>query len=166
MKAATPPRRWASAMMCWQTVVLPDDSGPKISEIRPRGIPPTPRARSRAAELLLDRQDRRVDRLGPLGHGPVRAPGPFCPVALVQAPLADGRHSRHAPVVIGRRSGFRRRPSVRSVVFGLAGRVPGLAVLPDELRLLGRIHEGLQLRGTLVLRLLLGLAAWSVVRAH
>src|SRR5512140_2413179 len=50
MKAATPPRRWASAMMCWQTVVLPEDSGPKISVIRPRGIPPTPSARSRAIE--------------------------------------------------------------------------------------------------------------------
>ncbi len=50
MNAATPPRRWASAMTCWQTVVLPDDSGPKISVIRPRGMPPTPSARSRAIE--------------------------------------------------------------------------------------------------------------------
>ena len=50
MKAATPPRRWASAMTCWQIVVLPDDSGPKISVIRPRGMPPTPRARSSAIE--------------------------------------------------------------------------------------------------------------------
>ena len=96
MKAATPPRRWASAMTCWQTVVLPDDSGPKISVIRPRGMPPTPSARSRAIEpvgmkstccrasraelhdragpeLLLDREDRRVHglaalRLGALGR--------------------------------------------------------------------------------------------------
>ncbi len=50
MKAATPPRRWASAMTCWQIVVLPDDSGPKISVIRPRGMPPTPSARSSAIE--------------------------------------------------------------------------------------------------------------------
>ena len=42
--------RCASAMTCWQTVVLPDDSGPKISVIRPRGMPPTPRARSSAIE--------------------------------------------------------------------------------------------------------------------
>ena len=28
------------------SVVLPDDSGPKISTIRPRGIPPMPNARS------------------------------------------------------------------------------------------------------------------------
>ena len=50
MNAAMPPRFCASAMTCWQTVVLPDDSGPKISVIRPRGIPPTPRARSSAIE--------------------------------------------------------------------------------------------------------------------
>ena len=50
MKAATPPLRCASAMTCWQTVVLPDDSGPKISVIRPRGMPPTPSARSSAIE--------------------------------------------------------------------------------------------------------------------
>ena len=37
-------------MTCWQTVVLPLDSGPKISVIRPRGIPPTPSARSSAIE--------------------------------------------------------------------------------------------------------------------
>ena len=50
MKATTPPRFWASARTCWQTVVLPDDSGPKISVMRPRGMPPTPSARSSAME--------------------------------------------------------------------------------------------------------------------
>ena len=50
MKAATPPRAWASAMTCWQTVVLPDDSGPKISVMRPRGMPPMPSARSSAID--------------------------------------------------------------------------------------------------------------------
>ena len=50
MKATTPPRACASARTCWQTVVLPDDSGPKISVIRPRGMPPTPSARSSAIE--------------------------------------------------------------------------------------------------------------------
>src|SRR5438477_11631519 len=50
MNATTPPRRCASARMCWQSVVLPDDSGPKISVIRPRGTPPTPSARSSAIE--------------------------------------------------------------------------------------------------------------------
>src|SRR3954451_1093063 len=35
--------------MMWLTsVVFPEDSGPKISTIRPRGTPPIPRARSRA----------------------------------------------------------------------------------------------------------------------
>ena len=79
-------------MTCWQTVVLPDDSGPKISVIRPRGMPPTPSARSSAiepvgievdrlplvrtelhdraaTELLLDRQDRGVDGLAALRFG-------------------------------------------------------------------------------------------------
>src|SRR3954452_533068 len=50
MNAAMPPLRCASAMTCWHTVVLPEDSGPKISVIRPRGMPPTPSARSRAIE--------------------------------------------------------------------------------------------------------------------
>ena len=50
MKAASPPRRWASAITLRQNVVFPDDSGPKISMMRPRGSPPTPRARSIASE--------------------------------------------------------------------------------------------------------------------
>jgi hypothetical protein len=47
MNAATPPARCALAMMCRHSVVLPLDSGPKISVIRPRGIPPMPMAASR-----------------------------------------------------------------------------------------------------------------------
>src|SRR5687768_13861329 len=50
MKATTPPRFCASARTCWHSVVLPDDSGPKISVIRPRGTPPIPVARSSAIE--------------------------------------------------------------------------------------------------------------------
>src|SRR5580704_16482852 len=46
MYAAMPPSFCASATTCRATVVFPDDSGPKISEIRPRGNPPTPRAAS------------------------------------------------------------------------------------------------------------------------
>ena len=46
MKAHNPPRRWASARACSARVVLPDDSGPNTSTIRPRGSPPTPRAMS------------------------------------------------------------------------------------------------------------------------
>src|SRR5215204_4986897 len=49
MKAARPPAFCASAMMCRARVVLPEDSGPKISTIRPRGTPPTPRAMSRGS---------------------------------------------------------------------------------------------------------------------
>jgi hypothetical protein len=43
----TPPSRRASApsaMTCSASVVLPDDSGPKISTTRPRGTPPMPSA--------------------------------------------------------------------------------------------------------------------------
>ncbi len=50
MKAQTPPRAWAWAMMWLTSVVLPEDSGPKISTIRPRGTPPMPSARSSARD--------------------------------------------------------------------------------------------------------------------
>src|SRR5271157_1841772 len=45
-----PPAFCASAMICKQMVVLPDDSGPKTSLTRPRGMPPTPRAASKLME--------------------------------------------------------------------------------------------------------------------
>src|SRR3990167_2795233 len=48
--AQTPPFFCASAMTCSASVVLPEDSGPKISIIRPRGSPPTPSAASRPIE--------------------------------------------------------------------------------------------------------------------
>ena len=46
MKAAMPPACWAAATACRASVVLPLDSGPKTSMIRPRGKPLPPRARS------------------------------------------------------------------------------------------------------------------------
>ena len=46
MNAHTPPSFWASAMMWYISVVLPEDSGPKTSTMRPRGTPPIPSARS------------------------------------------------------------------------------------------------------------------------
>ncbi len=36
--------------MCSESVVFPDDSGPKISIMRPRGTPPMPSAQSRPIE--------------------------------------------------------------------------------------------------------------------
>jgi len=45
-KSRMPPVFCASAITCKATVVLPLDSGPKISTTRPRGKPPTPRAAS------------------------------------------------------------------------------------------------------------------------
>jgi len=50
MNAARPPAFCASAIMWRARVVLPLDSGPKISATLPRGTPPTPRARSSASE--------------------------------------------------------------------------------------------------------------------
>ena len=44
-----PPLRCASATTCMASVDLPDDSGPKISTMRPRGSPPMPSARSSAS---------------------------------------------------------------------------------------------------------------------
>src|SRR5262245_56039082 len=46
MNAATPPLRWALATACRARVVLPLDSGPNSSMIRPRGSPLPPSARS------------------------------------------------------------------------------------------------------------------------
>ena len=46
MNAATPPIRWALATACSAIVVLPLDSGPNSSMIRPRGSPLPPSARS------------------------------------------------------------------------------------------------------------------------
>src|SRR5438105_5907782 len=74
-KAAMPPWRWASAMTCRHTVVLPEPSGPNTSTMRPRGIPPTPSAMSRD-----------IDPVGitempcPAGCSPRRitAPFPYC----------------------------------------------------------------------------------------
>ncbi len=50
MKAATPPRFCAWPITDSASVVLPDDSGPKISTTRPRGKPPMPSATSTASE--------------------------------------------------------------------------------------------------------------------
>ena len=55
-----PPFFWASAITCSASVVLPDDSGPKISMTRPRGTPPMPEGivdADRAGRNHLDRGD-------------------------------------------------------------------------------------------------------------
>src|SRR5688572_28875564 len=45
-----PPVFWAWATTCRARVVLPEDSGPYTSTMRPRGSPPTPRAMSSPSE--------------------------------------------------------------------------------------------------------------------
>ncbi len=49
-KAAVPPNFWHSAMTCRVKVVLPEDSGPKISTTLPLGNPPIPKAISKPSE--------------------------------------------------------------------------------------------------------------------
>src|SRR5262245_36790355 len=74
MNAAIPPLACASAMMCRQTVVLPDPSGPNTSTTRPRGMPPTPSARSSARD--------------PVGMTPI--PSPIgCSPSFITAPLPN-----------------------------------------------------------------------------
>ena len=46
MNATMPPMAWASARICSASVVLPLDSGPYTSTMRPRGTPPMPSAAS------------------------------------------------------------------------------------------------------------------------
>ena len=56
-----PPVFCASATTCSAIVVLPDDSGPKISKMRPRGKPPMPSAdihRDRSGRNHRNRHDR------------------------------------------------------------------------------------------------------------
>ena len=75
MNAAMPPFACASAIMCRQTVVLPEPSGPKTSMIRPRGMPPTPSAMSSASE-----PDGMTVMPAPIGCSPsfMTAPLPNC----------------------------------------------------------------------------------------
>src|ERR1035438_8195509 len=74
MKAATPPAFCASAIKCKVKVVLPEDSGPKISITRPRGKPPTPSAASSEIEPL------EITATGTMAPDPRRrtAPLPNC----------------------------------------------------------------------------------------
>src|SRR5438128_10692544 len=72
MYAAAPPRRWAFATTCSASVVLPLDSGPKISVTRPRGMPPIPIAASRL--------------IAPVGMTSTRTRGESAPIRMI-APL-------------------------------------------------------------------------------
>src|SRR2546430_97275 len=72
MYAAAPPWRWAFATTCSASVVLPLDSGPKISVTRPRGMPPIPIAASRL--------------IAPVGMTSTRTRGESAPIRMM-APL-------------------------------------------------------------------------------
>src|SRR2546422_3752096 len=72
MYAAAPPWRWAFATTCNASVVLPLDSGPKISVTRPRGMPPIPIAASRL--------------IAPVGMTSTRTRGESAPIRMM-APL-------------------------------------------------------------------------------
>src|SRR2546428_9141131 len=70
--AAAPPSRCAFATTCSANVVLPLDSGPKISLTRPRGMPPIPIAASRL--------------IAPVGIASTRTCGESAPIRMM-APL-------------------------------------------------------------------------------
>src|SRR5215218_3242746 len=72
MKAQTPPSDCASAMMWLTSVVFPEDSGPKISTMRPRGTPPMPSARSSASDPVGIASTLTV----PLSPSRIREPSP------------------------------------------------------------------------------------------
>src|SRR6266568_2390986 len=72
MYAAAPPWRCEFATTCSASVVLPLDSGPKISLTRPRGMPPMPIAASRL--------------IAPVGIASTRTCGESAPIRMM-APL-------------------------------------------------------------------------------
>src|SRR5436305_2904676 len=76
MNAHIPPVLCASASVWYSSVVLPDDSGPKTSTMRPRGMPPTPSARS---------SDR-----APVGIAATRTAASSSPILMIE-PLPKAR---------------------------------------------------------------------------
>ena len=76
MNAAVPPALCAFAIMCSTSVVLPDDSGPKTSTIRPRGTPPIPSARSSESEPVAN--DPRPSCMGCGSPSRMMEPLPNC----------------------------------------------------------------------------------------
>src|SRR4051812_15128235 len=185
MKAAIPPRRCASAMTCWQTVVLPEDSGPKISVMRPRGMPPTPRARSRAIDPVgIESTDCRSAEpsfmIEPrpncfsMARIAASTARPRSATALSTPPL---RASMSLPVIVivssllvaSRRTdeaGPGPRPRGASAL--VRRLFPAwLALLPDQLRLLRCLGQRRQLGlDGLVLGLLLDFLVGAIPRTH
>src|SRR5687768_683252 len=180
MKATTPPFFCASARTCWQRVVLPDDSGPKISVIRPRGTPPTPVARSSAIEPVgiastacrsdepsfmieprpncfsMDRIAASTARVRSVaGRSSLSTPFPSAPVILP------------VPVIVmpgfppGSDRGPRRSFLVRTRLLLVAWLAPGLDHLHrGRRRIEKRLQPGL---GGLGLGLLLYFAVWAIL---
>ena len=100
----------APGAMTWRaSVVLPDDSGPKISTTRPRGIPPMPSAASTASEPV---GMTATARLGPLAQAHDR-PLAELPLDLRQrrldgAPLFVGFDAGHVLTFLDPREKFAR----------------------------------------------------------
>src|SRR5262245_23788442 len=181
MNATTPPRAWASARTCWQTVVLPDDSGPKISVMRPRGMPPTPSARSSAIEPVGI-----VSRTS-LSRDPsfMIAPRPNCFSIVANAAStalprsAEARSADRSSVIAiyPSRSSSDPGGGRRGALAASAGRSAFLRLVLRDVALLARLADHLDiLRGlrqrreawlrALRLRLLLGLLVGPISRAH
>src|ERR1700733_5448647 len=102
-----PPAFCASAMIWRVMVVLPEDSGPKISMTRPRGTPPTPRA---ASKLIEPVEMTEIGTIASLAPRRMMEPLPNCfsiwlralstararssARAMGVSPLVDSEHSR------------------------------------------------------------------------
>src|SRR5919106_2695969 len=177
MNATTPPRFCASARTCWQSVVLPLDSGPKISVIRPRGTPPTPRARSSATEpvetagtFCASRSPRRmieprpncfsIWRMAALTARP-RSPSPFFVAGVWVA--TTGASIVFVPLLVSMLAP-RWLSSFLVLGLGLALLAPGLDDLDLAHRWLicRRRHRSGRVLRCLLLRLPLWLLAWSI----
>src|SRR5690349_6069147 len=115
MYAAAPPCRCACATMCSASVVLPLDSGPKISVTRPRGIPPMPIAASRL--------------IAPVGITSTRTRGASAPIRMM-APLPHV----FSICVIARLSALRRSSVSLGASFSAAMSVLDMGWEPPRVR--------------------------------
>src|SRR3954468_20630606 len=191
MNATTPPFFCASASTCWHSVVLPEDSGPKISVIRPRGIPPTPSARSSAIDpvgiastccfsevpsFMIEPRPNcfSIERMAAstaLVRSVFARSTARSGVALI-APLRSAAFCCPVPVIVipGLLRRLRPRAGASELLLVLLfGRFPpGLPLRLDDLYgLRGRVHQGFELglaRGSL--RLLLAFAAGGNSACH
>ena len=112
MKAQVPPVFCISAITWSESVVLPEDSGPKISIMRPFGSPPTPSARSSDSDPVGQTSMFCGSRLSDMR---MMAPLPNCFSMLASA--MDNAFLRSSPSL--RSTGWERAPFFVAMMFVL-----------------------------------------------